>query len=1130
MCAFTVGMARENGYGHSREKNTYLFCKEQEEERHHQMNRRIIGSVVMAAAFALVLLGASMLFSTGSTQASAPPNSPGFAAQSEKNVAQAKETALAGPAGTWQDIAPFPSVSIPPTPGSIPLRLKRGNATAYFPNGKLYVLGGRAGTDGDDTTLRNIFEYTPGEPGTWVQKAALMDESPVGSRWTANMAVATLTDTQGVNIYAIGGTSIDGVPTDRVRVYNPIADTVTNLTSDPWPASPVRNPGAWAVWNNKLYIYGGFSALGSGAVYAETWVFDPLGAPGSKWQRLTSADLPVARGFMGGVQLDGYIYAIGGDTWNAGTRQLVPSDLVHRMNPSQPSPTWTAVANLPTARGDLGAWAYDTGTNYEISGRIAVAGGVFPVPDAQGYLYNPGTNSWGAFPNMVHPTRNFGYAQLNGYLYAFGGYDYSNGLPQGANFNQRYNATQPIGSPTPTITGTLPTSTRTSTTAPPTGTSAGTNTPSRTPTVDPCQLNNYVITTATGTIVPGTVDTGNHGDDVVTAITLPFPFKLYGVTYTTANVSSNGNMQFVTSDTEYLNVCLPEPTFGPTIFGYWDDLHTGTDRTCSPGPCGIYTSVSGTAPNRILNVEWRTAYFSGAGSANFEIRLYEANVNTDQRFDIVYGTLTQNSTGTGGVQNQGGTRFTQDFCNTPVPAGRLAIYTLPPCGSPGATGTAVATGTSTRTATAGGTVCPPSGTSTPLVVNGSITTTDPDQTGRLFRDGIPDTCQAPGTCGAPIAGTFNHDTYTYQNSSNATVCITVDVNTACTGTNFIYVGAYLNSFNPAAICQNWVADVGSSPNPTGTFSFNVPANTTFVINVHEVTANAGCPAYTLTITGIPGGGGGCPTPGTSTAVSTVTATRTNTIPVSTSTATTGVPSTTPIMPTSTAVSTSTSVPATSTRTSTAVATVTSCPIMFTDVPPTDPFYANIRCLACRGIVSGYNDGTFRPYNNITRGQIAKIVANAAGFNEPITGQTYEDVLPTNTFYVFIERLTRRGHMGGYPCGQRTTEPCIQPENRPYFRPVEDATRGQLSKIVSNAAGYNDPVSGVFYADVDESNPFYVEIMRLTNRGVMSGYPCGSPGEPCDPQNRPYFRWGNPVTRGQASKIVANTFYPNCQTP
>nr|MDQ5866860.1 S-layer homology domain-containing protein [Chloroflexota bacterium] len=62
----------------------------------------------------------------------------------------------------------------------------------------------------------------------------------------------------------------------------------------------------------------------------------------------------------------------------------------------------------------------------------------------------------------------------------------------------------------------------------------------------------------------------------------------------------------------------------------------------------------------------------------------------------------------------------------------------------------------------------------------------------------------------------------------------------------------------------------------------------------------------------------------------------------------------------------------------------------------------------------------------------------------------------------------------------------------------------------------------------QGSQFYEWIMRLTNRGVMSGYPCGGPGEPCDGQNRPYFRWNAQVTRGQASKIVANTFFPNCE--
>jgi hypothetical protein len=200
------------------------------------------------------------------------------------------------------------------------------------------------------------------------------------------------------------------------------------------------------------------------------------------------------------------------------------------------------------------------------------------------------------------------------------------------------------------------------------------------------------------------------------------------------------------------------------------------------------------------------------------------------------------------------------------------------------------------------------------------------------------------------------------------------------------------------------------------------------------------------------------------------------------------------------------------------------------VPPEDPFHSFIICLACRGVLGGYADGSFRPYNNITRGQIAKVVSNAAGFQEPVTGQTYEDVPPTHTFWEWIERLSTRVVMSGYPCGQRTGEPCVPPLNRPYFRPGENATRGQLSKIVANAANLHDPVTGQHYADVPPSNPFYAEIMRLTNLGVMSGYPCGGPGEPCDPQQRPYFRWANPVTRAQAAKIVANTFFPLCQRP
>jgi carboxypeptidase T len=241
-----------------------------------------------------------------------------------------------------------------------------------------------------------------------------------------------------------------------------------------------------------------------------------------------------------------------------------------------------------------------------------------------------------------------------------------------------------------------------------------------------------------------------------------------------------------------------------------------------------------------------------------------------------------------------------------------------------------------------------------------------------------------------------------------------------------------------------------------------------------------------------------------------------TVPASTSTATVQIGTATPPLATQT--------PGAATSTTTTTATV--CAITFTDVPPQDTFYPFIRCLACRGVLSGYADGTFRPQNDITRGQIAKVVSNAAGFSEPITGHTYEDVLPTNTFYEFIERLSRRGHMGGYPCGE-PSEPCLPPEDRPYFRPGNTATRGQIAKIVSNAAGYNDDPGPQRYEDVPPEHPFFVWIQRLAIHGIIGGYPCGGEGEPCGAGNLPYFRPYNNVTRGQASKIVANAFFPEC---
>ena len=126
-------------------------------------------------------------------------------------------------------------------------------------------------------------------------------------------------------------------------------------------------------------------------------------------------------------------------------------------------------------------------------------------------------------------------------------------------------------------------------------------------TVEGCPpSNHYDIAQIGGSIVPGTTDIGNHGDDAVTTVALPFPYTLYDQTFTSINLSSNGNAQFTTTDAAFTNQCLPWTTHDYTILPYWDDLYLVNS------PAGIFTSVSGTAPMRIFNIEWRAQYFPGA--------------------------------------------------------------------------------------------------------------------------------------------------------------------------------------------------------------------------------------------------------------------------------------------------------------------------------------------------------------------------------------------------------------------------------------------------------------------------------------------------------------------------------------
>ena len=125
--------------------------------------------------------------------------------------------------------------------------------------------------------------------------------------------------------------------------------------------------------------------------------------------------------------------------------------------------------------------------------------------------------------------------------------------------------------------------------------------------------------------------------------------------------------------------------------------------------------------------------------------------------------------------------------------------------------------------------------------NVSITGADPTTSQRGFRDGVPKTCAAPGTCTAGLAGTFNYQIFQWTNP--VAQCVTVTY--TATNASFGFVTVHNAPPTLGNTCANWVADPGSS-GTSGVpivFSFNGTAGTTYYFLV----TNVGAPPSNCTI-------------------------------------------------------------------------------------------------------------------------------------------------------------------------------------------------------------------------------------------------------------------------------------------
>lgn len=110
---------------------------------------------------------------------------------------------------------------------------------------------------------------------------------------------------------------------------------------------------------------------------------------------------------------------------------------------------------------------------------------------------------------------------------------------------------------------------------------------------------------------------------------------------------------------------------------------------------------------------------------------------------------------------------------------------------------------------------------------------------------------------------------------------------------------------------------------------------------------------------------------------------------------------------------------------------------FKDVDSSSPYYKAIVTLVNLGVVQGYEDDTFRPNDTITRGQMAVMVAEAAGLTAE--GKSpFTDVKQNSPFADAVTAL----YEAGIAKGVTATE----------FGVDKNVTRGQLATFIVNALG------------------------------------------------------------------------------
>jgi predicted DNA-binding antitoxin AbrB/MazE fold protein/predicted urease superfamily metal-dependent hydrolase len=143
---------------------------------------------------------------------------------------------------------------------------------------------------------------------------------------------------------------------------------------------------------------------------------------------------------------------------------------------------------------------------------------------------------------------------------------------------------------------------------------------------------------------------------------------------------------------------------------------------------------------------------------------------------------------------------------------------------------------------------------------------------------------------------------------------------------------------------------------------------------------------------------------------------------------------------------------------------TASPNVFTDVTADSPYYEALKYLKEQGIVSGYEDGSFKPDQTVNRVEALKIILLGAKIDLPESSTvklTFNDIKTGEWYIQYLSKAVELNIVGGYPDGTfKPTQTVNLVEN---LKMLVNTKNIDTTNIQVSANPYTDAVYTEWYA-------------------------------------------------------------------